>query len=81
MSAHKHKRYFTGRGKLIVKPYRIADLCAIYGVGYRTMRRWIEAKDSEVGQKDGNYYTTAQVKCIVKLLGVPHIARESERRA
>ncbi|HEX9503016.1 MAG TPA: hypothetical protein VF974_01680 [Patescibacteria group bacterium] len=54
-----------------VRPYNIKELCAIYGVTYRTMIGWLEAHREAIGEKVGRYYTALQVKIIFEKLGLP----------
>ncbi|GGA90029.1 hypothetical protein [Puia dinghuensis] len=74
MSQRKPKQYFDEGGRLIVKPYRIIDLCAIFDVSYRTMRHWIDTHSAAIGEKEGNYYTAIQVECMLETFGRPHFA-------
>jgi len=54
-----------------VKPYNIKELAAIYGVGRKTMVKWLKAHQSTIGQKEGRLYTALQVKIIFDVLGLP----------
>lgn len=66
------KKLYDDGGNLIIRPYRLMDLAAIYDVSTRTMRRWIDAKAPEHGKKTMKYFTVAQVEGITKALGLPH---------
>jgi len=72
MYQRKNKQYFDAEGRLIVKPYRIMDLCAIFDVDYKTLRSWIKAHATEIGEKVGNYYTGIQVECMLAKFGRPY---------
>lgn len=65
------KNYFDSEGRLIIKPYRLKDLAAIYDVCTRTMRRWINKLTPEIGPKKVKYFTIEQVTAIVNAVGVP----------
>lgn len=67
----KVKTYYDEQGNLIIRPYRMKDLAAIYDVSTRTMRRWIDAKAPEHGKKTKMYFTIEQVKGITNAIGVP----------
>ena len=66
------KKLYDEDGNLMIRPYRLKDLAAIYDVSTKTMRRWIDSKASEYGNKTKQYFTIEQVKGIVTALGVPH---------
>lgn len=66
------KKYFDEEGQLIIRPYRLLDLAAVYQVSTRTMRRWIDAKVPEQGKKSAKYFSVDQVRAIVNALGIPH---------
>jgi hypothetical protein len=67
----KKKALYDEQGNLIIRPYRLMDLAAIYDVSTRTMRRWIDAKAAEYGKKEKKYFTIEQVIGIITALGVP----------
>jgi transposase len=54
-----------------VKPYNMKELCKIYGVSDKTMRKWMEPFSEEIGKRQGNIYNVAQIEVIFKHLGVP----------
>ena len=54
-----------------IRPSSIKDLAAIYGVCHKTFNKWIKPFITEVGIKNGRYYSVAQVKIIFEKLGVP----------
>ena len=65
------KKFYDEQGNLIIRPYRLMDLAAIYDVSTRTMRRWIDAKAAEYGKKEKKYFTIEQVKGIITAIGLP----------
>jgi len=71
MRKRKRNRYFDKEGRLIVKPYRIVDLCAIFDVSYRTLRSWIDIHVREIGERIGKYYTAIQVERMLIIFGRP----------
>jgi hypothetical protein len=54
-----------------IKPYSTKELASIYDVCDKTMKKWIKPFVAEVGEKNGRYYSVAQVKIIFDKLGVP----------
>jgi hypothetical protein len=65
------KDFYDNQGNLIIRPYRLKDLSAIYGVSDRTVRRWIDEKAAEYGKKTKKYFTIEQVIGIVNAIGLP----------
>ncbi len=65
------KKFFDEQGNMLIRPYRLMDLAAIYDVSSKTMRRWIDAKAPEFAKKTRTYFTIDQVKGIVTILGMP----------
>jgi hypothetical protein len=80
MAQHKQKQYFDEEGRLFVQPYRIIDLCSIFGVDYKTLRSWIGPHEKEIGEKMGNYYTVIQVECMLAKFGRPHVEAPSPKK-
>jgi len=54
-----------------IKPYSPAELARIYGVSKKTMNRWLKPHRGGIGERQGLYYTTLQVKIIFEKLGLP----------
>ena len=54
-----------------IRPSSIKDLLGIYGCCDKTMKKWIIPFLSDVGLKNGRYYSVAQVKIIFEKLGLP----------
>jgi hypothetical protein len=54
-----------------IRPYSTKDLAAIYGVCAKTFKKWTEPFMTEIGAKNGRYYSVAQVKIIFERLDVP----------
>lgn len=64
--------FYDDRGHLIVRPYRLKDLAAIYGVSTYTMKKWIKAHAKAYSDKTRKYYSVLQVRAILDALGHPH---------
>jgi hypothetical protein len=56
-----------------IKPCTLTELAAIYGIGIRTMKKWINPHQAAIGEKHGRIYTALQVKIIFEKLGLPGI--------
>ena len=54
-----------------IRPYSTKDLAGIYGVCDKTLKRWIKPFATDIGEKNGWYFSVAQVKVIFEKLGVP----------
>ena len=59
-----------------IKPCTLTELAAIYGVGIRTMKKWIIPHQPAIGEKQGRIYTALQVKIIFEKLGLPGIVTD-----
>ena len=57
--------------KVALKPYTIKELAKIYGVCTKTFRRWINPIKKEIGERNGWFYSIAQVKIIFSELLLP----------
>lgn len=62
--------------KLKLKPYSLMELSRIYGVDFRTFKKWLLPFQENIGARVGRYYTVAQVKKIFEVLGTPDIIIE-----
>jgi len=56
---------------IVIKPYKLWELAALYNVARSTMRRWLKPLLAEIGERLGHYYTIKQVKIIISRLGPP----------
>lgn len=54
-----------------VKPYTMKELCEIYKVSDKTMRKWLLPFAEQIGKRQGHIYNVAQVVTIFTNLGVP----------
>ncbi|TCZ74056.1 hypothetical protein [Flaviaesturariibacter aridisoli] len=65
------KSYFDEQGHLIIRPYRLKDLAAIYDVSTKTMKKWIDGLKVEVKREKCQYYSIGQVESVAQQLGFP----------
>jgi hypothetical protein len=49
------------------------ELCEIYQVSDKTMRKWLEPFSDQIGKRQGHIYNVAHVVIIFTNLGVPGI--------
>ena len=56
---------------LEMKHYSTKELARFYGVCDKTLLKWMKPFSNDIGQKQGRYYTVAQVKIIFDKLGMP----------
>ncbi len=57
--------------KIRIRPYSLAELAKFYKVCARTLKRWMNPFKQEIGERQGRYYTVAQVKIILEKIGLP----------
>ena len=55
----------------IVKAYTFKELSALYGISVRTFKTWLQPHAGIIGEKNGWYFTTLQVRTIFEKLGEP----------
>jgi hypothetical protein len=54
-----------------VKPYTMKELCKIYQISDKTMRKWLKPFSQQIGPRQGHIYNVAQVVIIFTNLGIP----------
>jgi len=54
-----------------VKMCTYKDLCALYGVSYRTIKNQLKPFLKQIGPRNGNFFSVNQVITIVDLIGPP----------
>jgi hypothetical protein len=54
-----------------IRPYSIGELAQIYGVDYRTLKKWLKPLSRKLGKKRGRYYSIDQVCFIFQRLKIP----------
>jgi hypothetical protein len=59
-----------------VKPYTLEELCDLYEVCDKTMRKWLLPLRGEIGHNGRTMFTISQVEIIFIKLGVPYVIRE-----
>ena len=57
--------------QIALKPYTLKELSELYGMDWRTFKKWLEPFQSEIGEKKGRYYQIPQVRIIFKKLDLP----------
>ena len=65
------KQYFDSDGNLIIKPYRLSDLAAIFDVNTKTMRKWMSKYPDDLGRWEGKYFSIRQVRFCIDKFGLP----------
>lgn len=68
---HAIKQYFDQDGNLIIKPYRLIDLAAIFDVNTKTMRKWMDKYPEDLGKWEGKYFSIRQVRFCLEIFGLP----------
>lgn len=63
----------------MIKPYTHKELAALYGVSWLTFQKWLKPFETEIGSKNGHFYSTRQVEIIFSKLGLPSIYIADER--
>jgi len=56
---------------LKIKPYSAKQLSSMYVVCKPTFLKWIQPFMEEIGERNGHYYTVAQVSIIFDKIGQP----------
>jgi len=69
----------TEQAYILVKPYMIRELCALYGVTDKVFRKWLKPFKDQIGERLGRYYTVSQVETIFNKLGVPYMIGEDDQ--
>ena len=54
-----------------IKHYSAKELAKLYGVCDKTLIKWMKPFNNDIGEKQGRYYTVAQVRIIFEKLGTP----------
>ena len=57
--------------EITVKAYTISELAALYGISTKAIRTWLKPYAAIIGEKQGRYFTTLQVRIIFEKLGLP----------
>src|SRR5258705_3987218 len=59
------------RAFIRVKPTTSKELCDLYGVSSKTLKKWLAPFESEIGGRNCSVYTVVQVEGIFSRMGVP----------
>jgi uncharacterized protein YjcR len=54
-----------------VKAYTITEIAALYGISIKTIKTWLKPHAAAIGEKQGRYFTTLQVRIIFEKIGTP----------
>jgi hypothetical protein len=54
-----------------LQAYTIIGMARLYGVNKRTFKSWLQPFLSEIGERQGYYYTIRQVQIIIDKIGLP----------
>jgi hypothetical protein len=57
--------------KMILRPYTVKELAALYRISKGTFRKWMEPLQAEIGERIGHFYMIPQVKIILEKFGTP----------
>lgn len=55
----------------LVRPLSLKELSVLYKVSAKTIKRWLQPYYLQIGERNGRFYTTLQVKVIFTCLGWP----------
>lgn len=59
--------------KVELRPYRLRELAQLYKVDRRTFQKWLIPLEKKIKKREGQFYTTAQVRLIFKHLDLPGV--------
>jgi hypothetical protein len=54
-----------------IKPYKLKEIAALYGLHRDTMREWLKLIKDKVGERKGHYYNIDQVRTIFDVYKLP----------
>lgn len=54
-----------------IKPYSLTEMAGIYGVDWRTFKKWLQPFEEEIGPRNGRFYSIPQVRVIFERLSLP----------
>ncbi len=58
-------------GRVVLRPYCLKELAALYDVKPRTIKIWLEPFTDAIGSRIGRFYTIKQVEIIFDKIGQP----------
>jgi hypothetical protein len=68
----------TSRCRLEMRPYYLKEICQIYGMSYKAMRKKINPIRDLLGDRSGYYFSVRQLEVIVRHLGPPYVLVEND---
>lgn len=57
--------------RIIIQPYNLKELAAIYGMTLYRMRRSLQPHMKRLGKREGYFFTTKQVILILRFVKLP----------
>lgn len=67
----------TNRYRFEMRPSYLKDICRVYGMSYKAMRKAISPIRDLLGDRPGYYLNVRQLKIIVNYLGPPSVVVEN----
>ena len=67
------ERNKSNERKFTIKTYSLKEVAELYEIDTRTLVKWIDPFEKEIGKRIGYFYTPKQIKIITDKLGIPHI--------
>ena len=55
-----------------VRPYKVKELAALYGMNIRTFQRWLKRLKKHIGKIEGQFLSIKQVEIVIKHLDLPY---------
>lgn len=71
MKENKQVTDTNGDVAFTITPLSVKQIARLYGVSLKTLYKWLAPFSAEIGEKNGRFYTNAQVKIIIQKLGIP----------
>lgn len=59
------------QSKISIRHYSHKELAALYRCSAKTLSRWLQQIENDLGPRAGHFYTYRQVRIIVERLGEP----------
>lgn len=55
----------------VIRVYSKKELANLYEVCPRTLDKWLSMHKTTIGEKNGRYYSLAQIQTIFEVIGLP----------
>jgi len=75
MDTSTHEAKYT---VIPIRRYTLKELSKLYGVHRETFLKWLKPFQKELGKRNGNYYSIAQVNIVFQKLDMPSPPDEEE---